>query len=93
MSPLAASTFRLDRSYAAEVPFEDPDHPILRTAPWELTKSRKKVVKQRREYLTPLPRLAQEIIKRLAKHNQLMTERSVLCLKSALGLERCDQKP
>jgi len=47
---------------------DDPDNPTVWTTPWELTKSRKKVVKRKREYLTPLPPLAQRIIKGLAKN-------------------------
>jgi hypothetical protein len=47
--------------------FDSPDNPTLWTTPWELTKSRKKVSKRKREYLTPLPPLAQRIIKGIAK--------------------------
>jgi integrase len=49
---------------------DDPDNPSVWTTPWELTKSRKKVVKRKREYLTPLPPLAQRIIKGLAKNDK-----------------------
>ena len=42
---------------------DNGDNPTLWTTPWELTKSRKKVSKRKREYLTPLPPLAQRILK------------------------------
>jgi integrase len=41
------------------------DAETLWTTPWELTKSRKKVSKRERKYLTPLPPLAQRILKGL----------------------------
>ena len=48
---------------------DDADNPTLWTTPWELTKSRKRVVKRKRVYLTPLPPLAQRILKGLSKHD------------------------
>ena len=45
---------------------DDPDNPTLWTTPHELTKSKKKLTKKR-VYLTPLPPLAQRIIKSLPK--------------------------
>src|SRR6476620_9049360 len=48
---------------------DDPDHPTLWTTPFELTKARKTSSKKR-VYLTPLPALAQRIIKGLPKDAQ-----------------------
>ena len=48
---------------------DNADNPTLWTTPWELTKSRKKV-KKKREYLTPLPPLAQRIIKGVPKSDK-----------------------
>jgi hypothetical protein len=45
---------------------DDPDQPSLWTTPFELTKSRK-TSSRKRVYLTPLPALAQRIIKGLPK--------------------------
>jgi integrase len=47
---------------------DDPDNPTLWTTPFELTKSRKNTTKKR-VYLTPLPPLAQRIIKGLPKRD------------------------
>jgi integrase len=49
---------------------DNPDQPTLWTTPFELTKSRKKVGKRKREYLTPLPPLAQRILKGVAKNDK-----------------------
>jgi integrase len=48
---------------------DDPENPTLWTTPFELTKSRKRMrdPKKRRAYLTPLPPLAQRILKGLPK--------------------------
>jgi integrase len=45
---------------------DDPEHPTSWTTPFELTKS-KKTASRKRVYLTPLPPLAQRIIRGLAK--------------------------
>jgi integrase len=51
------------------VDLDDPDNPTLWTTPHEFTKSKKKV-KRKRVYLTPLPPLAQRIIKSLPKGDE-----------------------
>jgi hypothetical protein len=47
---------------------DDADNPTLWTTPHELTKSRKKA-NRKRVYLTPLPPLAQRLIKGLLEGN------------------------
>lgn len=64
LAPRKTALASLQRSH-----LDNPDNPTVWTTPFELTKSRK-TTKKKRVYLTPLPPLAQRIVKGLPKEEE-----------------------